>query len=88
MERYTAEQIAKYAGDLEGRANRSAINKMYMEQDESKLWPIRGRFNVTKRAIKKAQWFIRETGDDLTGLEYSYLIDSIMSEIVNNEKNW
>jgi hypothetical protein len=59
-----------------------------MEQDESNLWPIRGRFNATKRAIKKAQWFMRETGEDLTGLEYSYLLDLIMSEIVNNEKNW
>jgi hypothetical protein len=40
MERYTAEQIAKYAEDLDGKANRTAINKMFMEQDESNLWPI------------------------------------------------
>jgi len=88
MERLTAEKIAKVCNDLSGSACRAAINKLYLEQDESQLWPINGRFNVTSRAIKKAQLFNRETGNNVNGLEYCYLLESIMSEIVNNSGNW
>jgi hypothetical protein len=83
MEHYTPEQIAKYTDDLNGVANIKAINKMFRDQDESNLWPISGKFNATNRAIKKAQWFCRETGESKYGLEYALLIDSILSEIVN-----
>ena len=88
MERLTADQIAKACEDLDGRENIKAINKMFREQDESNLWPIRGRFNLTERAIKKAQKFQRESGQVMYGLEYAYLLDEIMSEIVNNSNNW
>ena len=87
MERYTPEQIAKYADDLEGVANIKAINKIFRDQDESNLWPISGKFNATERAIRKAREFQRAT-DAVYGLEYAYLIDSIISKIVNNNKNW
>jgi arginine decarboxylase-like protein len=88
MERYTAEKIANSCIDLMDKANRQAINKMYYDQDYSNLWPIRGRFNVTKRAINRLYKFERETGEYHTGLEYCYLLEQIMSEIVNNNKNW
>jgi len=84
----TAEKIAKQAEDLEGLANIRAINKMYRDQDESHLWPISGKFNVTERAIRKARWLTRETGEKQTGLEYCYTLEMIMSEMVNNENNW
>jgi len=88
MERYTPEQIAKYADDLEGKENTKAIKKMFMDQDESHLWPIRGRFNVTKRAFGRAATFCRETGQDMVGLEYAMLVDSIISQIVNDPKTF
>ena len=52
------------------------------------MWPISGKFNVTERAIRKARWLTRETGEKQTGLEYCYTLEMIMSEIVNNENNW
>jgi hypothetical protein len=86
--RKTAEQIAKETEHLTGKASRTAINKLYMNQDDSNLWPIRGRFNATKRAIARAQRFMADTGEDLDGLEYAGLLDEIMSQIVNNPSNW
>ena len=85
MEQYlTAEQIAKETDDKDGLANIRAINKLYRAQDESHLFPVNGKFNVTERAIRKARWFQRQT-DAVYGLEYCYLLESIMSRIVNKE---
>ena len=84
MENLTPEQIAEYTDDLNGLANIRAINKLYREQDESYLWPINNRFNVTERAIRKARQFQRDAGA-VYGLEYSLLLDSIMSNIVNSQ---
>ena len=88
-DRMNPEEIAKAANDLtDPIKNRKAIDKLYLNQDDSDLWPIRGKFNCTKRAIKRAKYFMSQTNQDMMGLEYSYLIDSILSEIVNNPKNW
>jgi len=84
MEYLTAEKIAELTDEKEGIANIRAINKLYREQDESNLWPINNRFNVTDRAIRRAQRFQRESGSACYGLEYCYLLESILSEIVNN----
>jgi hypothetical protein len=35
----TAEQIAHATDETEGQANKRAINALYMDQDESYLWP-------------------------------------------------
>jgi len=84
----TSEQIALKCDDIQNpRSNRTAINRLYREQDESDLWPIKGRFNVTERAIRRARAFIRDSGIEMSGLEYAYFLDSAMSEIVNNERN-
>jgi len=83
----TAEVIARRADSKAGLANIRAINKDYRTQDESHLWPIRGRFNVTERAIRKARQFQRDAGA-VYGLEYCYLLESIISSEVNNEGNW
>lgn len=85
----TVEEIAREAeGCTDPKFNRRKINHLFLMQDESHLWPIMGRFNVTKRAVNRAREFISESGQDLTGLEYASLLDSIMVEIVNNSVNW
>jgi len=81
----TAEQIADATEDKYGLANIRAINRIYRDQDESHLWPVRNRFNVTERAIRKAREFQRESGCAVYGLEYCYLLDGIMSKIVNSD---
>ena len=83
----TAEAIASRAEHKDGLANIRAINKDYRSQDDSNLWPIRGRFNVTERAIRKARQFQRDSGA-VYGLEYAYLLDHIISREVNDERNW
>jgi len=83
MQHLTPDQIADLAADKAGQANIRAINALFRKQDESNLWPISGKFNATNRAIRRANQFQRESGD-VYGLEYAYLVDSILSEIVNS----
>jgi len=62
------------------------VNKEYRANDESHLWPICGKFNATERAIRKARYIRRETGDDHTSYgRYPELLDALLSEIVNAE---
>ena len=85
----TPEQIAKECESItDPKLNRIAINKLYHKQDDSDKWPIRGRYNLTSRAINRAGRFIAETGEAESGLEYALLIHIIMSEVVNNPKYW
>lgn len=79
------EAIVKRAEHLNGRANRAAINRAFREADESHLWPINGKFDATERAIRSVQRFMRESGEDLTGLGYAYALDEELSRIVNEE---
>lgn len=81
MEYLTAEQIADKTDEKEGIANIRAINKLYRAQDASKLYPINGRFNATERAIRQARKF----DCPVYGLEYCYLIEHLLSVIVNKE---
>ncbi len=87
MKLLTAEEIARLTDDTEGLGNIRAINKLYRAQDTSDLWPVRGRFNVTERAIRQARNFQRQSGA-VYGLEYCYLLDSLISQIVNDGRNW
>ena len=79
----TAEQIALETDDKNGLANIRAINRMYRAQDESNLWPINNRFNVTERAIRQVRKLSGEIGG-LYGLEYCYALEAAMSHIVNS----
>ena len=89
MDRLTAEQIANATDQItDTEKNRQAIRKLYHKQDDSHLWPIRGKFNVTTRAAKGVGWFMNQTGYDLAGLEYCYALEDEMGKIVNNENNW
>ena len=64
--------------------SRAAINKEYREKDESHLWPIRGRFNATERAIRNVRAFERDSGIALEDLEYEEALDAEITRIVNN----
>lgn len=58
------------------------IRKIFRAADESHLWPVRGRFNATERAIRRLAKLERE-GGTLSSIEYAYALDNIISEIVN-----
>lgn len=84
----TAEQIAQAAESYNGLANTAAINRAYRAQDESHKWPIRGRFDVTERAIRRTRRNFGLCGYPCEGLEYALALDAEMSRIVNDERNW
>lgn len=58
------------------------INRLYRQQDDSGKWPIRGKFNVTERAIRR----VRGTCDCPDS--YARALEREMSIIVNDERNW
>ena len=60
------------------------INKYFRDHDESKLYPVCGRFNVTERAIRRVRQLRREGLDVCDGLEYYLTLESEISRIVNN----
>ncbi len=73
------------------RFDRSAarkINKFFREQDDSHLWPIRGRFNATERAIRR----VRKAAAGGLELDYNWQyienLEQEMSSIVNDSRNW
>lgn len=74
----TAEEIVKVSRD------RADVNRMFLAQDDSKLWPVSGRFNATKRAINRIRRLEREglVLDDL--LAYALTIEQITGDIVNH----
>jgi hypothetical protein len=83
MKKYpTPEQIAAQTDHLNRLANIRAINKQFRQQDESHLFPINGRFNATERAIRQACRIANANGP-VYGLEYCYLLDNLISTIVN-----
>lgn len=87
MDYLTAEQIADMTDDKDGIANIRAINKLYRAQDNSYLWPINNRFNVTERAIRQSRKF-QQMSDAIYGLEYCYHLETLISQIINDERNW
>jgi hypothetical protein len=76
----TPEQIASKAEHLNGKANKAAINNQFRLWDDSKLWPVCGRFNATERAIRR----IRRDSPELLGLEYALALDDEISRVVND----
>jgi hypothetical protein len=84
----TAEQIAamaesKYPDNTEKQ--RKHIRNLFRYMDDSELWPINGRFNVTERAIKHANKVERES-DIMSPLEYALFIEMETSNIVNDPR--
>lgn len=78
MERI-AENIANLYSDKKGVANRRAIFNHYRGLDDSHLYPIRNRFNVTKRAIQHES----KLGEALEGLELCLYLEAEISRIIN-----
>lgn len=60
------------------------VNRIFRERDESRLWPVCGRFNATERAINRLRRFRREGMEINPGLEYWLALERELSEIVNN----
>ena len=61
------------------------INSLMLKEDDSKLFPICGRFNLTKRAIRKLRT-LRQKGMEVNpGLEYYLSLNDIISQIVNSQ---
>ena len=63
------------------------VNKLFREKDESNLWPIRGRFNATERAIRRVRRNILPHLGGTGGAEYAEILSNEISEIVNNPRN-
>ncbi len=62
------------------------INRFYRKIDESHLYPVRNRFNVTERAIRKVRVYAGQTEID-TPQAYFDWMESVISEIVNDPRN-
>lgn len=86
----TAEQVWRRASKAAGMSNRKErilINNSFRMMDDSHLYPINGRCNVTERAIRAARRFERESGCMMDGLEYALFLEAECSRIVNDPKN-
>jgi hypothetical protein len=64
------------------------INAYFREHDESHLFPICGRFDVTERAIRKLRKLRHDGLCVNEGLEYYLTLENMIGEIVNDERNW
>ena len=64
------------------------INAYFRKEDDSHLFPIRGKFNATERAIRKLRKLRREGLEIREGLEYYLALENTITEIVNDRKNW
>ena len=62
------------------------INAYFRENDDSRSYPICGRFNVTERAIRRIRKRRREGLEVYPGLEYYLTLEREISEIVNDPK--
>ena len=64
------------------------INRHFRDIDESELWPICGKFNVTERAIRRLRKLRKDGLDANGGLAYYLVLEEEISNIVNDERNW
>jgi exoribonuclease R len=62
--------------------SKQKINKFFRDRDESHLWPICNKFNVTERAIRNIQ---RSGAEYMYGLRYCEALEAEISRIVNAE---
>ena len=60
------------------------INALFRAHDESHLWPVCGRFNVTERAIRRLRKVMQCNGST-GGFEYALMLDGEIGRIVNEE---
>lgn len=60
------------------------LNRLARRQDQSNLYPVFNRFNVTERAIRRLQRKRRQGLELHEGLEYALALDEEISQIVND----
>ena len=68
---------------LQACENRRQVNKFFRSIDESKLFPVCGRFNATERAIRRVRKLEREGLCLESPYEYGLALDAEISRIVN-----
>lgn len=59
------------------------IDREFLKQDDSRLWPVRGKFNATKRAIGRIKRAEKNGLYIESPLEYALTLDAEISSIVN-----
>ncbi len=69
-------------------AQKREINARYRTKDDSHLWPICGRFNVTERAIRQARKLAHYNGEFNSSYEYEAVLDHLCGQIVNDPRNY
>ena len=62
----------------------AGVRRLMHRTDESHLWPIKGRFNGTTRAVRRVNQAMRDGLVIDTPLEYYAAIDAELSRIVND----
>ena len=62
------------------------INAFFRKNDESRLYPVLGRFNVTERAIRRIRRLRRMGMEVNSGYEYYLTLEREISEIVNDPR--
>ena len=60
------------------------VNMIARLADDSQLWPVRGRFNVTERAIRQARKVRAECGECYDRQQYEELLADLVAAIVND----
>jgi hypothetical protein len=58
---------------------RATIDRVLLAADDSRRWPILGKFNATAWAIRKT----RRLFPEIRGLEYYLAVDAMITDIVN-----
>lgn len=74
-------------GDEYTTANARKLNWQMRLVDQSYMYPIRGRFNATDRAIRRAQLFARENGVWDNAGSYVNFVDQEIGIIVNDPRS-
>jgi len=62
------------------------INAYFRKNDDSKKWPVCGRFNATERAIRRLRKSRREGLEINPGLEYYLALEQEIIRIVNDPR--
>jgi len=68
---------------MKTNTERGQIFQRLLAKDDSNLWPICNKFNVTKRAINRLYRFEKNWGEKLDGLELELWLENEISIIVN-----
>jgi len=63
---------------------RRQIFKEFREKDDSKLFPVCGKFNATERAIRRLYKFESAYGERLEGLHLELWLENEITNIVNS----